>query len=280
MTSLLHVLNGDAVLEPLRAAGIPGEFTVWADVLHQGPLPAGLEGELLRELRAAHLAESFGLDRGDVLTRLRTWDAELDRWSAFDEVVFWLEHDLFDQLLLIRHLDWMHRIGAPAGRFSLICIGSHPAVPDFHGLGQLSPGQLAALLPSRRALTPVDVADGTRAWALVRADDPVALAGWLDAGGGRRLEFLPGALRRLLEEQPGPDGLSRSERQILRALAPGPATFDEIFRATQTMEERVFMGDASLRWLLDGLGRRREPLVESAGDRVRLSSAGARVLGL
>ena len=279
MTSMLHVLNGDAVLEPLRAAGIPGEFTVWADVLHQGPLPAGLEGEPLREVRAAHLAESFGLDRGDVLARLRTWDAGLDRWTGFDEVVFWFEHDLFDQLLLIRHLDWLHRIGAPPGRFSLICIGSHPAVPDFHGLGQLTPRQLAALLPSRRAITPADVAEGTRAWALVRADDPVALAAWLDAGGGRRLEFLPGALRRLLEERPGPDGLSRSERQILRALEPGPATFDEIFRATQTMEERVFMGDASLRWLLDGLARRREPLVEPAGDRFRLSSAGARVLG-
>lgn len=267
------MLNGDTVLEPLRASGVPGEFTVWADVLHQGPLPAGVDAEEWRRVRSAHLAAAGGLDPGQVLEQLRSWDASLDRWREFDEVVLWLEHDLFDQLLLIRHLDWIAGLEAPPGRFALICVGAHPAVPDFHGLGQLSPGQLAALFPARRPVTADDIAEGVRAWALVRADDPEALEAWLAAGGGTRLEFLPGALRRYLEERPGPDGFTRSERQILRVLEAGPATFDEIFRATQQMEERVFMGDTSLRWILDELIRRRRAPVEQRGGRFRLRRA-------
>ena len=39
---------------------------------------------------------------GELLAR---WDEGLDRYTGVDEVILWFEHDLFDQLCLIHHLD-------------------------------------------------------------------------------------------------------------------------------------------------------------------------------
>jgi len=58
---MLHVLNGDAAREKLERSGIPGDMTVWAYVLHDGPVP---DVELARQ------------------------DA-LDDYRAHDEGVFW-----------------------------------------------------------------------------------------------------------------------------------------------------------------------------------------------
>ena len=47
-----------------------------------------------------------------LLAMVRGWNAGLARWQDFDEVVFWLEHDLFDQLILLRHLHWLSTLDA------------------------------------------------------------------------------------------------------------------------------------------------------------------------
>jgi hypothetical protein len=54
----LHVTNGDAVVPELaEAAGIdPGEVLVWREVLHDGPVPAGLDPDELARVRARHLS--------------------------------------------------------------------------------------------------------------------------------------------------------------------------------------------------------------------------------
>ena len=39
---LLHVTNGSAVISAMREAGIDGTIVPWDDVLHEGPVPAGL----------------------------------------------------------------------------------------------------------------------------------------------------------------------------------------------------------------------------------------------
>jgi len=277
--TILHVLNGDATRIPLEQSGVAGEFTIWADPLHDGPVPLTLDDEALRAIRAAHLADGSGEDQAGVLRTLRNWDAALDRWPEFDEAVFWFEHDLFDQLILVRHLDWLARTTPPAGRFSLICIGEHPGLSRFDGLGQLSPVQLLALFPTRAPLSSAEIDTGATAWALFRAPDPTPLAAWSRSAEAARLKFLPGALARHLDDLPGiADGLSRSERQILVALAAGPGTFADIFRATQRMEERVFMGDTSFRRILDGLGGGRSPLVTGRDDRFAITAAGREVL--
>jgi hypothetical protein len=76
------------------------------------------------------------------------------------------------------------------------------------------------------------------------------------------LPFLDGAVRRHLEDFPArATGLSRSERQMLEAVADGHATFAEIFVACQEKEERVYMGDTLFRAILDRLVSAPHPLL-------------------
>src|SRR5437763_321477 len=100
---MLHVTNGDVAAERLRlSVGAGGEVTVTADVLHEGPAPGGLPPERWRKIRARYLAESGYEDYDSALARLTRWDRALEGSGSWDEVVLWFEHDLFDQLLLIR----------------------------------------------------------------------------------------------------------------------------------------------------------------------------------
>lgn len=262
---MLHVLNGDATRSKLEHSSVPGTFAVWADALHDGPVPAGIEDDDVMRLRAAHFAAALGQPELTVLNLARGWNAALARYPEFEEVVFWLEHDLFDQLILLRHLHWLSTLGTDGTAFSLICIGSYPDVPRFLGLGALAPEQLATLPARRRPITQRQISLGAEGWSLFRAPDPLPLADWA-AAELPGLPFVHGALRRHFEDYPSlANGLSRSERQILSALRTGERTFADLFAACQGMEERVFMGDTTFLSILRGLAQGRNPLVSIQG---------------
>ncbi len=260
------MLNGDATRFQLERSTVGGLPVVWADVLHDGPTPAGLGADEFRQVRARHLASRVGQPEAAVLANLRAWDAALDRFHEHDEVVFWFEHDLFDQLILIRHLHWLSTIDRGATRFSLICIGAFPGIENFNGLGQLSAAQLATLPAQRQPITAEQVQAGRQAWDLFRADDPEPLQAWLQ-DGVQPLPFLAGAMRRHFEDYPSTrDGLARTERQMLVSIVEGHDTFAAMFRAGQVMEERVYMGDVTFWAILKGLADAATPLVTISED--------------
>jgi Domain of unknown function (DUF1835) len=283
---MLHVTNGDSAAGSLRLSGVAGDVSIVADVLHEGPAPGGLPPERWRKVRARYLAENGYDDYDSCLARLTRWDHTLEDFRSYDEVVLWFEHDLFDQLLLIRALDGFAGRSLGGTELSLLCIGEFPGVVPFHGLGQLTPQQLATLLPKRQRVHERQKLLARDAWRAFCSPDPTGLEAILSRDTSP-LPFLAGALRRHLEELPwGPDGLSRSERQILLALRQGAGTFEEAFRATQAMEERVYMGDASFGRILRELAAPPRPLLRfepasggpARGQRISLTATGREVL--
>jgi hypothetical protein len=283
---MLHVTNGDVAAELLRLSGVGGEVAVTADVLHEGPAPGGLPPERWRKVRARYLAESGYDDYDSCLAALTRGDRLLEDFRGYDEVILWFEHDLFDQLLLIRTLDGFAGRNLGNTELSLICIGEFPGVVPFHGLGDLSPRQMASLLDRRQRVNEGQKLLARDAWRAFCAPDPSGLEALL-----RRdlspLPFLAGALRRHLEEFPSVfNGLSRSDQQALRGLAAGASTFEELFRATQRLEERVYMGDSSFHRILRELASLPRPLLrlEPAqngslrGQRLSLTTTGREVL--
>jgi hypothetical protein len=261
---MLHVTNGDVAAGTIRLSGVAGErgeVAVTADVLHEGPAPGGLPPERWRKVRARYLAESGYDDYDSCLARLTRWDHTLEDYRSYDEVVLWFEHDLFDQLLLIRVLDFFAGRSLGDTELSLICIGEFPGIYPFHGLGQLTPRQMATLLPRRQRVDEGQKLLAREAWRAFRAPDPTALVA-IFGRDTSPLPFLAEALRRHLEEFPAvANGLSRSERQILSAAGAGAGTFEEVFRATQAMEERVYMGDSSFDRILRELAAPPRPLL-------------------
>jgi hypothetical protein len=199
------------------------------------------------------------------LSSLQRRDRQLLRaLQGRQQVVLWFEHDLYDQLQL---LDVLALAGTTAGVPDLIVVGAFPGKPSFRGLGELTAQQLETLWPARVPATPDTLAVATSAWDALRRPEPSALAAHATEGAPQ-LPFLGPALRRLLEELPAPqDGLSGTERRVLRAIAAGATSPLAVFLATQDLEAAPFLGDAWLYRTLASLGEGEARLVETqAGE--------------
>ena len=277
---MLHITNGDSTAIPLRRTGVTGGVIAWRDILHEGPTPAGLALEAMSDVRARFLASTGAGTFADIRRELGARDAAL---RGARQVALWFEHDLYDQLQLIQILATLAT--QPETSAELISISRFPGVEPFLGLGQLSPAQLASLWPGRRRVSPAQLTLGTRAWKAFCSPDPLALQN-LVSSDTAALPFLRDALVRHLEEFPSPpDGLSRTDRQILRVVAAGNQTFDSIFEANQAMETAPFLGDAVVHLRINGLVNARAPLLTRephaltpAGQRVLAGDADARKL--
>ncbi|HEX9165756.1 MAG TPA: DUF1835 domain-containing protein [Gemmatimonadales bacterium] len=239
---MLHLRCGDDILDGLRAAGVPGTVARWADPLCEGPLRPWPDDGARRAERAAWLAARGAPSESETLAALEQDDMALASAGREDEVVLWFEHDLYDQAILVFLLDRLREL-AP-DRTSLICIGSHPAHPEFRGLGQLSTAELAALLPARVPVTEAMFAEATSAWAALTGGDPLQVHA-LAATGTPVLPFLGPALRRWLAELPSTrNGLSQTEAYGLAAVAAGADQPVHAFPTVQRFESCPWQGDA------------------------------------
>jgi RNA polymerase sigma factor (sigma-70 family) len=263
---LLHITNGDSAGGSLIESGVPGTVAVWADVLHEGRVRPDSGTDEWRRDRARFIAGTGWASETEALEIARRWDAAIERFRDYDEVVLWFEHDLFDQLLIIRHLEWFGRQSRGNTQLALICIGEFPGIVPFHGLGQLTPDQLASLADTRQRVTTRQIELATTAWRAFTSDDPRNIVRVIDADTPA-LPFLDGALRRLLEQFPDVrTGLARTERQILEILAAGPHDIGQLFVECAAREERVFMGDATFLLYLQRLAGGVAPAITIDGE--------------
>ena len=284
-TGTLHVTNGDITADLLRRAGLAGDALVWADVLHEGPVPGGLDDDGLRRARAGFLAGVDGIDGDGIRRRFEDRDRTLAA-GRDGRYLLWFEADLYCQLQLAQILAALGALGVAPDRITLVCIGEYPGIAHFGGLGQLEPGQLPGLLGSAAALTPAAMELAGAAWSALRAGDPGGL-GPVAASRSPQLRFLGEAFDRLGREYPSTrDGLSLTERRLLAAAAAEPgATAAAAFTGWGS-------GSPGRSWatlfgfrILARLAGARVPLVEAdppggvaAGTRLRVTEAGRRVL--
>jgi len=294
--STLNITNGDHAGDKLRTI-LDGPVITAADVLHEGPCPA-VDGDAWHDVRARFLSDGGYASYQEIKQGLAATDRRIvDACARHEGIVLWFEHDLFDQLLLIRTLDLIAKAKTDETNVSLICIGAFPGVDRFIGLGQLTPGQLATLKGTGSPVTAGHYGLAVDAWRAFRSPDPrelfdiaqqltaVAVGG---AEGTPPLVFLGNALLRFLAEYPSTiNGLTWTEELALEALLDGPATGGALFGASQAHEARPFMGDLTFFDILHRLATARVPLVtiEAGPDaadmrqrRIDLTPAGRDVL--
>jgi hypothetical protein len=296
-TRFLHVANGTCTTQLIQAAGIPGARSIWADPLYEGPVPGGLTDEELLEVRTRYHTGSLDVSVAarrasdpslDPVNDMREWRAIIERHDSYDELVLWFEHDLFDQLALIQLLTWIHERLPATKPASLVCIGSFAGRPDFKGLGELTPDQLASLLETRQRLGDPQFALAERAWRAFREPTPVALD-TVRQSDTSALPYLAAAVARFLHEYPWTiDGLSRTERRLLELASDGGIALSAAFPRMHDGETVYYTTDTSLTALADELSRTSPPLLaldleggEHAGDlrgSVRLTETGRAVL--
>ncbi|MEL6422940.1 MAG: hypothetical protein AAFQ42_10895 [Pseudomonadota bacterium] len=254
----LHITNGDSAAGLLWEAGVAGDVLAWRDPMHHGPFPLDATPSQLNRLRGDYLSMP-GIAAAAITADFNARDAAVKEAVRIGiPITLWFEHDLLDQLQLVQVLDMLGTSCVAFGNVELICIGDHPGLTPFCGLGQLSPAQLAALIPAAVPVSAAHIEAASRAWHAFRSPDPIALAELLStermhsqvtgaepAGAGTpELPFLSPALARHLEEFPWRcDGLSRTERQILQLVADGETRIGPVFTRNMDLETHLFVGD-------------------------------------
>jgi Domain of unknown function (DUF1835) len=284
MPEALHISNGDATDVP--GTGLARRVIYWRDILHEGPVPEVAPAEL-RQIRADYLTSYTGAERTEVMRRFTERDQALEA-GRDGEYVLWFEADLYDQLQITEILTRLADLGVPAGHITLICIGEHPGIARFGGLGELTAGQLREL-PHTSAcarLTPAALELATRAWAAFRAPAPEGL-GAIAAARLGELRFLGEAFDRLGREYPATrDGLSLTERRVLAAVADGAPDAGTAFVQAQARETRPYMGDSTCFARMDRMAEGPYPLLRldppgrpvQRATPVHLTDSGALVL--
>jgi hypothetical protein len=277
---LLHVANGSATTTLLEASGIPGMRSIWADPLHDGPVPGELSDSALLDVRMRYLSGD-GTTPPDPGNDLRRWRKAIAQHDAYDELVLWYDHDLFDQLNLIQVASWIRERVPRERAISLVCIGAFPGRPDFRGLGELEPGDMLPLFEQRVPLGNAHYALAARAWTAFRSATPIALDE-IRSSDMSALPFLAPALTRFLEEYPWTtDGLSRSERRLLQLTAAGPIELRVAFPRMHQGEHAYYISDTSLVELADELAATNPPLLTVSRERpysFAITDAGLAVL--
>jgi hypothetical protein len=260
----LHIGGEEAVADLLRSSSLTGEVLAWRDCLHAGPVPAGLSLEEMSNMRARFVSGSLeGRPYEEVLAKFNERDNLLKDFKRFDEVTLWFGSGLDDQLRMLQILTWFSQRGLGKTLLSLLCIDGYPGVEPFTGMAILSPSQLASLHVQRQPISTDLLELAKRAWDAFCAESPLELSN-LAQQELHLLPFLRAAIRRQLEQFPWTrDGLSRTEQQILRAIAGGPATLGSVYRMSQIeLEEAPFMTEPPFLHVIKMLCSGRPNLIE------------------
>jgi hypothetical protein len=260
----LHLQCGDISAESLRRSGIPGRVEVWYDGFIHGPVPADVPQDEFIRLRASSFSDRFEATESGIsfFTEMRR---RLDDFEEYQEVVMWFDACLFDQTILIHHLDHYSRRYMGKTKLSLICIGEFPGIPRFKGLGQLRPEQTATLLEKRHQVTRQEIDLGVEAWNAYRSPDPAAIENLL-LKDTSALPYLAGAFRRHLERFPSvKNGLNREEQESLEVISQGTSAFSDIYARVSDMEDPPFFWETLLLEPLVKMANAPQPLLVMEG---------------
>jgi hypothetical protein len=263
---VLHILNGGSTEATLAQTHIAGERFSFCDVLIEGPAPANTTEHEWRKLRAAHLSSAYEVAVEEGELGLVRQEEVFGSYVDHEEVVLWFESDLFCQTNLLYVLDWFARRELQKTQLSLICIGEFPGRPNFRGIGELSPNDLASLFEKRVSVNNGVLELAGTAWQAYRSNDPRAIE-QLISRDTSSLPFLKPAFRLHLERFPSiRNGLGRIENRGLELVSTGQGRFVDLFRAFIESEAGYGLGDSQFWNAMLRLTRARQPLLRSNND--------------
>ena len=243
---VLHILNGDHALELWKQCGFRGESLVWRETYLEGPLPDTDDLHVFREARAeylSHFAELAGVTKSRLYRHLLEMDEAVTLLPEESVLMLWFDSCMFDQSILMRILSLFGRNGNAVKVFLYCCDGNCLKKTDF-------------LEGKTIRLQPHDLDIAGEAWRFFIRQDADGINRLLARDPFKRLPKMKKALLRCVDEIPDRNGLSRTQRQILKLVADGRGAFTEIFRGLADFEEYPFLGDTACQRLLDDLVRK------------------------
>lgn len=263
---MLHIVNGDSVGSKLREGTVAGEILVWRELYSEGPLTIWPQQYPHGAIRADFMTRALGIPRELWLDTSEAQQLSLAKYDKHEEVVLWLEHDLFDQSMLCYLLHWFSYHSLEDTKLSLICIGEFPGIDNFHGLGQLSSEQLASLFGGRVQIGHKELELASRAWEAYVSTDPRDLLEFLKSDTST-LPFIHSAFMAHLNRFPSAEnGLGIVERTTLELFEQGHNTPLALFQQIANQLHELGFGDIQYWLCLRRMSQGLHPLLQFEDD--------------
>jgi len=264
--SILHIVNGDSMVNKLTALTLGENILVWREALYEGPLPQDLASKETQLLRAAYFAEAMGLPEDQFLIHSEEQYKALAEHGSYDQIILWFEHDLFDQTMLIYLLSWFAKFKAPQTKLQLLCIGEYPGIPHFLGLAQLTIEQLATLSGQWHEVSAAELHLASKAWKVYASSNPLDLQQFLTEEDLSPLPFLQSALLCHLRRFPSvSNGLGLIEQRALQLISEGLTKLVPLFQHISVSERNYGFGDMQFWRYLERLAGGKHPLIRWTG---------------
>ncbi|NND33112.1 MAG: hypothetical protein HKN76_11015 [Saprospiraceae bacterium] len=166
---MLHILNGDAVLEVFKESNLQGDYAVWRELFCQGPTTLRIDSEESMKLRLDFLEDFLG---ETAINYFNKWESQLQKIVTTDlqKVTVWFEYDLFCQINMMAAINLITSLNESAEIF-LINVGNALDQKDWITLGHLDSGAWGKLYKDKRLLSPQDISWMKEAWQIYNSSD-------------------------------------------------------------------------------------------------------------
>jgi hypothetical protein len=269
----LHVRCGHDIQGLLKEAGFEGDFLALIDPLCIGPLPASKIDFVV--LRAGYIQQNIlpiiGRDDEHVSHIINAENQNMATLLSdkYQRIVFWVEHDSYDQFMLVYALTQLSGIVDKV--IEIIEINQFPGTERFIGLGQLPGEAIRSCWQNRKVVTPKIMLSVNRCWQALTYSEPSLLVELIQTDAINCMPNMTRALNRHLQELPHYNtGLSLTQTLALQVLRDKSEqiTVSSWFAEYQKSEPLPFLGDVMFYALLMPLTQNLKPLIKLENKKV------------
>ena len=260
----LHVRCGHDIQQQLKTCGFEGDFLPMIDPLCIGPIPSNEKGFVA--IRAQYVVDTLlpVMGRKNSVQEVALFEQSnihtlLDQ--QYERIVFWVEHDAYDQFMLLRGLSLLEETEGKI--IEIIEFNQFPGTERFIGFGQLPAEAIRSCWQHRKPVTAKLFSQAKHCWQALQAPTPQSLVNQLEQHELDCLPNIKAVMKRHLQELPHSEsGLSFTQYLALQILNEQnePIKVKDWFQKYQQQEPLPTLGDVMFYALLLPLAQVESPL--------------------
>ncbi|MBD1559888.1 DUF1835 domain-containing protein [Vibrio sp. S9_S30] len=266
----LHVRCGHDIQGTLKKSGFIGDFLPYIDPFCIGPLVKNEQNLLtLRSEFIYHnlILEMEGVNKSiEHIQKDSIRDSNQLLESKYQRIVLWVEHDNYDQIMLIRTLALLSYQNLD--RVELIEIDKFPGRECFIGLGQLPSEALRVLWDTRKELTIDHITAAKSLWAAFCSPTPKKLIEQYSHIDESLFPNIKRVIFRHLQELPhSTSRLGLTQELTIQLLKENKKAldFNTLFKRYMEAEPLVFLADLMYWAVIKPLTLGETPIIYARG---------------
>jgi hypothetical protein len=271
---MIHILNGDALVESFKQFNIKGDYIVWRECLFEGPIFNAKTEIDLANIRAEYISNTYGENEAHYMKDFNNFFNKLKCINEYSEVTLWFDYDLFCQVNL------MYLLKVIAGYKYDIPIGLVLPKDDgknkiYKGFGRLTGEQLQELFECRKSLSKEDLHAAEKFWNAYSSTKPLQFE-WLLNNTNNTFPFFREALQAHIERFPSMEnGVNSIEQIILNSVEEGINDKFKIMERVWKEASIYGLGDLQIFKYIEQLS---DSNLLINGDKIQITKLGKAVL--